>query len=70
MPLVLRTETRTSITFQKIITVSVSPLESVLPRYFKVTDVTLTENRNSNKFFSKLHNCQCITNGKCVALII
>ena len=42
--------------------------ESVLPRYVNVTDVTLTENRNKY-YFLKVHNCQCITSGKCVALI-
>ena len=65
----LKTETRTS-SFQKVITNSVSPVENVLPWYFKVTDVTLTENRNKNKFFSKIYNCQCYTGGKCVALIL
>ena len=70
MPLVLKTETRTSITFQKIITVNVSPEESVFPRFFKVTDVTLTENKKVTNYISKVHNCQCITSVKCVALII
>ena len=65
----LKTETRSS-SFQRFITVSVSPVESVLLWHFKVTDVTLTENRKKNKFFSKVHNCQCITSGKCFALIL
>ena len=44
------------------VNVSISPMEGVLSLYLNVTDVTLTENRNKNKYyFSKLHNCQCIT---------
>ena len=39
---------------QKLITVSVSPVESVLPYFFKVTDVTLTESRNKTYYFQKL----------------
>ena len=52
MSLKLKTETST-INFQKFITVTVSSVESVLPFYFKVTDITLAENRNKNKFFFK-----------------
>ena len=44
MSLLLKKETRTS-SFQKIRTVRISPVESVLPKYFKVTDVTLTEKK-------------------------
>ena len=51
------------------VNVSVSLVEGVLPGYFNSTDVTLTENRNKYKFFSKVHYCQRITSGKCVALM-
>ena len=51
------------------VNVSVPLVEGVLPGYFNSTDVTLTENRNKNKLFSKVYNCQCIASGKCVALM-
>ena len=48
---------------------SVSPVEGIFSPYFNVTDVTLTKNRNKNTYyFSKVHNCQLITSGRCVAL--
>ena len=53
------------------VNVSGPPVEGMYSPYFNVTDVTLTENRNNKKYyFSKIPNCQHITSGKCVALIL